>query len=112
SREARRDPGPGGVIAMALFQLIPPMPRNRGVGVQRKAVDTGTARAREPWCLALGTKARADAAHLLPGSFPEGDALLHGSGHGAGELWCGVAQWVIPGGHGGLQARLEIPQPA
>ena len=73
---------------------------------------TGTPRTGEPWCLALVPKARADATHLLPGSFPEGDALLHGSGHGAGEFWCGVAQGIIAGGHEGLYARLQIAQPA
>src|SRR5262249_46998973 len=38
--------------------------------------------------------------------------LLHGGGHGAGELWCGVAQGIISGGHGGLHARFQIAQPA
>ena len=76
---------------MRALQLIPPMRRNRRVGVEGKAVDTGTPRTGEPGGLALCAKARADAAHLLAGPCPEGDALLHGGGHGAGELRGGVA---------------------
>src|SRR5262249_50689796 len=36
-----------------LFQLVPPVRGDRGVGVERKPVDTGTTRTREPWRLAL-----------------------------------------------------------
>ena len=42
--EALQRHGPAGRIADELFQLIAPMRRNRRVGVQRKAVHTGTAR--------------------------------------------------------------------
>src|SRR5262249_27963171 len=101
-----------GGIADELFQLISPVRGDSGVGVERKAVDTGTVRTREPWCLALGAKARADAAYMLASSFTERDALLHGSGHGAGELRGGLAQEVIPGGHRGLHTCVQIAQPA
>ena len=47
-----------------------------------------------------------------PARSPTGDALLDGGRHGTGELRCGVAQGIIPGGHGGLDARLQIAQPA
>jgi hypothetical protein len=40
-----------------LFSLIPPVGRDSSVGVERKPVDTGTPRPREPWRLALGAKA-------------------------------------------------------
>src|ERR1043166_5868684 len=73
------------------FQLIAAMGRDLGVGVQRKAVHAGTARPGEPWCLALRTKARTDTPHLLAGPFSEGEALLHGGGHRAGELRGGLA---------------------
>src|SRR5262249_30479032 len=95
-----------------LFQLIPPMRRNRRVGVEGKAVHTGTARTGQPWRLALSAKARADAAHLLAGSFTPSDAVLNRRRQGPSELRCGVAQGVIPGGHGGLQARLQVAQGA
>src|SRR5215831_17493309 len=109
--EALQRHGPAGRIANELFQLIPPMRRNRCVGMQRKPVDTGTPRPSEPWRLALRAKTRADTAYVLPGPVPEGDALLHRSRHGAGELRGGIAQGVIPGGHGGLHARLQVAQP-
>src|SRR5215831_17892659 len=86
------------------------MGRDLRVGVEGKAVDTGATRPREPGRLTLVTKAGADAPDVLPGPVPEGDAVLDGGGHGAGELWCRVAQRIIAGGHGGLQARLQIPQ--
>src|SRR5215471_15691038 len=88
------------------------MRRNRRVGVEGKPIDTSAARTCEPWRLALRAKARADTAHVLSSSFPEGDALLDRRRHGAGELWGGVAQGIIPGGHEGLQARFQVAQPA
>src|SRR5262249_18912879 len=102
---------PGGGRAGELSKVTPPMRQNCRVGVQRKAVDTGAARPRELGRLPLVAKPGADAPDVLPGPVPEGDALLHRGRHGAGELWCRVTQGVIPGGHGGLQARLQIPQP-
>jgi hypothetical protein len=74
------------------------------VGVEGKPIDTGAARPCEAWRLALRAKARTDTAHRLAGPFSEGDTLLHGGRHGAGELRGGVAQGIIPGGHGGLHA--------
>src|SRR5262249_32898107 len=51
-------------------------------------------------------------AHRLASPFSEGDALLHRGRHGAGELRGGVAQGIIPGDHGSLQARVQVAQPA
>src|SRR4029453_9661933 len=90
-----------------LCQLIPPVCGDSGIGVERKPVDTGTARTSEPWRLARSAKARADAPHVLAGPFPTRDAVLDGGRPGAGELWCGVTEGIIPGGHGGLHARLQ-----
>src|SRR5436309_7382009 len=87
------------------------MRRNRRVGVQGKAVHTGTAGSRQGGVFPLVAKPRADAPDLLAGPLPKGDALLHGSRHGAGELGFVVAQRIIPGGHGGIQARLQISEP-
>src|SRR5262245_2364011 len=108
--EALQCHGPAGGIADELFQLIPPVRWDRSVGVERKPVNTGAARTREPWRLALSAKARADATHVQAGPFPTSDAVLDGGRHGAGELWCGVTEGIIPGGHGGLHARLQIAQ--
>src|SRR5262249_1585488 len=84
--EALQRHSPAGGIADELFQLIAAMGRDLGVGMQRKAVDTGAARPREPGRLTLVTKSRADAPDVLPGPVPEGDAVLDRSRHGAGEL--------------------------
>ena len=50
------------------------MRRNIGVGVQGKAVDTGTAGSFEFRPVAFIAKARADASHLLVSPFPKDDA--------------------------------------
>src|SRR5262249_26363897 len=47
----------------------------------------------------------------LSRAFPKGDALLHGSRHGAGEIWFVVAQRIIPGGYRSLNARFQISEP-
>src|SRR5437867_11132025 len=82
-------------IAEQALQLIPPMRRNLGLSVERKAVHTGTPRTGEPGRFALRAKARADAAHVLSGSFSTRDALLDRSRHGAGELRGGVSSEII-----------------
>src|SRR5262245_11248458 len=48
----------------------------------------------------------------MAGPLPEGDALLDGGYHGAGEFWCRITQGIIPGGDGGLHVRFQIAQPA
>jgi hypothetical protein len=110
--EALQGHGTPGGRADELFQLIAAMGRDLRVGVEGKAVDAGATRPREPGRLTLVTKSGADAPDVLAGPVPDGDAVLDGGGQGAGELRGGVAQRIIPGGHGGLQARLQIPQPA
>src|SRR5262249_11421608 len=97
-------------IPYQALQLVTPMRRNCRVGMQRKAVDTGTPRPGEPWRLTLNAKACTDAAYLLASSFAESDALLDRRRHGAGELRGGVAQGIIPGGHGRLYAHLQVAQ--
>src|SRR5437899_8927725 len=101
-----------GRITNQALQLIAAMRRNRRVGVQRKAVHAGTARTSEPWRLALRAKPGANAADRLASPLSRGDALLDRRRHGAGECRCGVAQGSIPGGHGGLHARLQVSQVA
>jgi hypothetical protein len=83
-----------------------------GVGVQRKAVDTGTLRANQYGTFPFIAKACANAADLLPGPFPEGEALRDRGRHGTGELRLGVAQRIISGSHPAIHARFQIPQPA
>src|SRR5262249_45943938 len=109
--EALQGHGAPGRRADELFQLIPPMRRNIGVGVQGKAVDTGTPRSREGRPFSRIAKARAEAAHFLSRAFPTGDALLHGSRHGAGEFWCVVTQRIIPGGYRSRNARFQLSEP-
>jgi hypothetical protein len=46
--EALQRHGPACGIAEELFQLVPPMRRNRRVGVEGKPVDTRTVWTREP----------------------------------------------------------------
>src|SRR5690242_12219916 len=78
------------------------MSRDLRVSMERKPVDTGAVWTREPWRLVFSAKARANAPDLVAGPLPEGEALLHRGRHGAGELRGGLAQGIIPGGHGGL----------
>src|SRR5262249_53196479 len=104
--------GTAGGRADELFQLVPAVRWNRRVGVEGKAVDTGTPRPREPRRLALRAKTRADTAYVLPGSCSEGDTVLDRSRHGAGELRCGVAQGIIPRGYGVIDAGLQVSQMA
>ena len=88
------------------------MRRNISVGVQGKAVDTGTTRSCECRPFSFIAKARADAAHFLSGVFPKGDALLDRGRHGAGKLRFGVEQRIIARGHCSLNSRLQISPPA
>src|SRR5262249_34565126 len=60
--------------------------------------------------LALAAKARADAPDLLASSLAKGDALLHRGGHGTGELGCVIDQRIISRGHGGDDARFQVPE--
>src|SRR5215510_127093 len=84
--EALQRHGPAGGIADELFQLIPPVRGDLGVGVQRKALDAGTVWTGELGRLAFRTKARADAAHVLAGPFAISDAVLDRSRHGPREF--------------------------
>jgi hypothetical protein len=68
------------------LQLVAPMGGDLGVGVERKAVDAGTACPGERGRLALSAKAGANAPHALASPLAKGDALLHRGGHGAGEF--------------------------
>jgi len=81
-----------------------------GIGVQRKAMDAGTACPDERWHLALVAKAGANAPHLLPRAFAKGDALLHRGRHGTGEFRCVVPQGVIACRHNGVEARFQVPE--
>src|SRR5262249_2425019 len=82
--EALQGHGTTGRIADEAFQLIAPMRRNIGGGVQGKAVDTGTPRSREGRPFSCIAKPGADAALCLSRVSPKGEALLHGGRRGAG----------------------------
>jgi hypothetical protein len=60
------------------FQLIAPMRGDLSVGMERKALHTGTAGTGQCGMFPSIAKPRADAPDLLAGSLPKGDALLHG----------------------------------
>src|SRR5262245_14381872 len=81
-----------------------------GVGVQGKAVDPGTLRTRQGGVFTLVAKPRTDASDRLARPLPTGNALLHRSGHRAGEFGCVISQGVIAGRHRGVATRFEIPQ--
>ena len=76
-RQALQRHGTAGGIADQALQLIAPVRRDLGVGVQGKPMYAGTAGTCERWRLALVAKARADAPDLLASPLPKGDALLH-----------------------------------
>ena len=102
--------GASGSIADEACQLVAPMRRDLGVGVQRKPVDAGTAGARECGMFPCIPTARANPAHLLSGPLPKGNALLHGGGRGAGERGFVAHEGIIPRGHGVVAARLQYPR--
>jgi hypothetical protein len=62
--------------------------------------------------LALGAKARANAPDLLAGPLANGEALLHGGDHGAGEFGGVIDQRIIAGRHRGIEARVQVSQAA
>jgi len=47
---------------------------------------------------------------LLAGPLAEGNALLHRGGHGTGQLRRVVKQGIISRGHGGVDARFQVPE--
>jgi len=110
--EALQRHGTSGRRAAQSLQLIAPMRRDLGVGVEGKPVDAGTAGAHERGMFPCITKPPPKTPHLLTCSLPTGDALLHRGGHGAGELGRVIDQRIIPRSHGGGDARLQIPQMA
>ncbi len=75
-------------------------------------MDAGTAGARERGMFPCITKPHPKTPHLLTCSLPTGEALLHRGGRGAGELGRVIDQRIIPRSHGGVDARLQIPQMA
>jgi hypothetical protein len=104
--------GPSGCIAHQALQLITPMRWNLRVGMQGKAIDTGTTGSCEFRPFAFIAKARADAAHFLSSPFAKGDTLLDRSRHGAGKLWFGVEKRIIPSSHGNIHSGFQVAQPA
>ena len=110
--EALQRHGTSGRIADQSLRLIAPMRRDLGVGVEGKPVDAGTAGARERGMFPCITKPRPKTPHLLTGSLSKGDALLHRGSQGAGELGRVIDQRIMPRSHGGIDARLQIPQMA
>jgi hypothetical protein len=99
-------------VPQQAFQLVTPMRWDLGVRMERTPVDTGTAGARQGGVFPCIPKARANAAHVLSGPLPTGDALRDGGRHGAGELGLVVTQRILPRGHGVVDAHLQVSQPA
>jgi hypothetical protein len=56
-------------------------------------------------------KTRANPPYLLFRPLPKGDSLLDGGSHRASEFGLVVEQWIMAGGHGGIDSRLQIAQP-
>ena len=85
--EALRRHGTAGRITDEPLQLIPPMGRDLGVGMQGKALHAGTAGTRERGRLAFGAKAGAHAPDFLASPLPKSDAMLRpGAGDSGGAL--------------------------
>jgi hypothetical protein len=100
-----------GGLADQAFQLIAPVRRDLGVGMQGKPLHAGTAGTRERGRLALAAKARAEAPDLLASSLPKGDALLHRGRQGPGEFGRVITQGGIACGRSRGRARLQVSQP-
>jgi len=75
-------------------------------------VDAGTAGARERGMFPCITKPRPKTPHPLTGSLPTGDAPLYRGSQGASKRGRVIDQRIIPLSHGGVDARLQIPQTA
>src|SRR5262249_32206445 len=101
----------GGITEQA-FQLIAPVRRDLGVGVQGKPMQAGTAGTSERGRLALVTKARADASDLLASPLPKGEALLYRGRQRPGELGRVIDQGVLACRHRGVETRFQVPQMA
>ncbi len=99
-------------VPQQAFQLVTPMRWDLGVRMERKPVDTGTAGARQCGVFPFIPKARANAPDLLAGPLPKGKALRDGGGQGAGEGGLVVHERIIPRGHGGVDARLQVSEVA
>jgi len=99
-------------IADQAFQLVAPMGGDLGGGVERKAVDAGTACPGERGLLALVAKACANMTDLLASPLPKGDALLHRGRQGPGELGGVIDQRIIACLHHGVETRFEVPEMA
>ena len=85
-RQTLQGHGTTGRIADQALQLVAPMGRDLGVGVQGKALHAGTAGTGQRGRLTLVAKAGANAPDLLASPLAKGDALLHRGRHGAGEF--------------------------
>src|SRR2546428_3904861 len=82
------------------------------MSVEGKPVYAGTVGTYQGGDLTLLAKPRADTPDLLTGPLPKGDALLHRSGHSAGEFRRVVAQGIISRDHGGIDACVQVSQMA
>src|SRR5262245_59544152 len=86
------------------------MRRNCRVGMQGKALDAGTVGTGERWDLAFVAKPRANAPDPLASPLPKSNALLHRSGHRAGEFGGVLSQRVIACRHCGVATRFQVSQ--
>src|SRR5712691_6749479 len=88
------------------------MRRNLSIGVQGKAVHTGTAGSFACRASPASPKPEPMRRTFLPSAFPKSDALLDRGRHGAGEFGFVVEQRIIPGGHSCVNSRFQVSQPA
>jgi hypothetical protein len=79
------------------------------IGVQRNAVDVGTAATREQRPFPFVAKARANTAHLFAYPLFTGRTLLYRGHHGTGELWLVACEGIIARGDMGIDAPSREP---
>jgi hypothetical protein len=99
-------------VPQQALQLITPIRWHLGVGVQRKAVDTGTAGSRQCRGFPFIPKARANPSHLLPGPLANSNTLCDGGRQGVREGGLIVPERIIARGDGGGAVRLQVSQRA
>ena len=109
--QALQGHGAAGGIPDQALQLVAPMGGDLGVGVERKALDAGTAGTGERGRLALGAKACANAPDRWPARSPKAmrcctEAAMVRASSGASST-----RGVIAGGHRRVEARLQVSQP-
>lgn len=111
-RKALQRHGAACRVPQQAFHLVAAMRWSLRVGVQRKPMDTGTARTRQCGACPFLPTARAHPSPRLPGPRATGHTRRDGGGQSARERGCCAAQRIIPGGHGVGATRLQVSQVA